>query len=178
MCQDLSPWDEAVKFHGHSCPGLAIGYRVAQIALRELGVERAFDEELVAVVENDSCSVDAIQVLTGCSVGKGNLILHDFGKQVYTIGNRKNGQAIRIALKPLPTGEKDKSKRLEQVFALPEEEFCSFGKVNLPLPGKARLFNSLQCAECGELVAEVRARLKNGKPVCIPCAGEYSRGWM
>ena len=40
--------EEAIRFHGHFCPGLMIGYRAAQIALRELGVERAEDEELVA----------------------------------------------------------------------------------------------------------------------------------
>ncbi|MGC8781549.1 MAG: FmdE family protein, partial [Anaerolineae bacterium] len=59
--------EEAIRFHGHFCPGLLIGYRAAQIALRELGVERVADEELVAICENDACGVDAVQVLTGCT---------------------------------------------------------------------------------------------------------------
>ncbi|NIT04240.1 formylmethanofuran dehydrogenase, partial [Candidatus Saccharibacteria bacterium] len=46
-------FDDVVEFHGHLCPGLAIGFRVARAALDELG-QRAEDEELVAVVENDS----------------------------------------------------------------------------------------------------------------------------
>ena len=74
-------FDDAVKFHGHACPGLAIGYRVANLALKELG-GRARDEELVAIVENNSCAVDAIQLICGCTFGKGNLIFKDFGKQV------------------------------------------------------------------------------------------------
>jgi hypothetical protein len=60
-------------FHGHLCAGLTIGIRAAQVALREIGPHSA-DEEVVAVVETDMCAVDATQVLTGCTFGKGNLI--------------------------------------------------------------------------------------------------------
>jgi formylmethanofuran dehydrogenase subunit E len=28
-----------------------------------------------------------------------------------------------------------------------------------------------------QLVAEYRARVDDGKFVCMPCAGEYGRGW-
>ena len=69
---------QATDFHGHWCPGLAIGIRAAEWALKELG--KAPDEEIVAVVETDMCGVDAIQSLTGCTFGKGNLIHKDYGK--------------------------------------------------------------------------------------------------
>ena len=104
--------EEATRFHGHFCPGLMIGFRAAQIALRELGVERAEDEELIAICETDACSVDAVQVLTGCTVGKGNLILRDWGKQVFTFGRRSDGKMLRVALRyraPAP----DPAKLLE-----------------------------------------------------------------
>lgn len=39
---------QTIHFHGHSCPGLALGIRAAELALAELG--RASDEEMVAVV--------------------------------------------------------------------------------------------------------------------------------
>ncbi|NOZ25951.1 MAG: formylmethanofuran dehydrogenase, partial [Nitrospirae bacterium] len=71
-------FEDAVRFHGHVCPGLALGYRVSDLVLRELG-PRSEDEELVAIVENNSCAVDAIQVMTGCTFGKGNLIFRDYG---------------------------------------------------------------------------------------------------
>ena len=58
-------WDKCVAFHGHSCPGLAIGFRAATLALELLGLEEgAKDEELVCVTENDACGVDAVQVVT------------------------------------------------------------------------------------------------------------------
>ena len=31
---------DVIQFHGHFCPGLALGYRVAKAALRELKAER------------------------------------------------------------------------------------------------------------------------------------------
>ena len=64
----------AITFHGHLCPGLIIGYRAAILAAKELDLHRDKDEELVAVVENDACGLDAIQWMLGCSIGKGNLI--------------------------------------------------------------------------------------------------------
>jgi formylmethanofuran dehydrogenase subunit E len=51
---------QAVAFHGHMCPGLAIGIRAAEVALRDIG-PHAHDEEVVAVVETDMCGVDGIQ---------------------------------------------------------------------------------------------------------------------
>lgn len=49
------------------------------IARREIGAH-ARDEEVVAAMEPDMCGVDAIQFLTGCTFGKGNLIDLDVGK--------------------------------------------------------------------------------------------------
>jgi hypothetical protein len=49
-------------------------------------------------VENDSCAVDAVQVMTGCTFGKGNLIFRDYGKQAYTFMSRATGKALEPAL--------------------------------------------------------------------------------
>ncbi|MBF0564768.1 MAG: formylmethanofuran dehydrogenase [Nitrospirae bacterium] len=79
---------KVAAFHGHACPGLALGYRLSLVALRDYLVKRDVDEEAVAIVENDSCAVDAVQFMTGCTFGKGNLIFKDYGKQVYTFIKR------------------------------------------------------------------------------------------
>ncbi|NLZ28705.1 MAG: formylmethanofuran dehydrogenase, partial [Firmicutes bacterium] len=84
MTYDQDLWEKAVAFHGHECIGLARGFRVAEAALKQLEADRDIDEEILAIVENDSCAVDAIQFITGCTLGKGNLIFHDHGKPVYT----------------------------------------------------------------------------------------------
>ena len=82
---------KCVDFHGHICPGVAIGYRAAKGALNWLKENRSEDEELVAIVETDACSADAVQVLTGCTFGKGNFIYKDHGKQVLSLISRKSG---------------------------------------------------------------------------------------
>ena len=94
----INTFSEVTKFHGHVCPGTAIGYRAGEIAIKELCSPRAMNEEFLAVVENDSCSIDAIQVVTGCTFGKGNLIFKDHGKHVYTFVNRNTGGTLRLSL--------------------------------------------------------------------------------
>ena len=86
---------------GTCVPGLALGIRAAEIALREIG-PHAQDEEVVAVVETDMCGVDAIQVLTGCTFGKGNLIHKDYGKKhsVFIVGQTGKESALSRCRKP------------------------------------------------------------------------------
>jgi len=85
-----------VAFHGHLCPGVLIGYRATKAGLAALGAERAEDEELIAIVENDSCAADAVQALAGCTFGKGNFFFRDYGKQVFTFALRPSGRALCI----------------------------------------------------------------------------------
>ncbi|MBO8128680.1 MAG: TraR/DksA C4-type zinc finger protein [Peptococcaceae bacterium] len=196
MCQ-VTDWEKALDFHGHACPGLAVGYRAALAALRELGANRSPDEQLVAIVENDACGVDAIQVLTGCTFGKGNLVFRDYGKHVYTIGRRDNGKAVRVSVKRSWSQSEEYKALREKVFSgnateeerkafarmqqdnterileAPEEEILDIKHIPLELPRKARIFKSVECAVCGETVMEPRARLHNGQAVCIPCSEEY-----
>ena len=94
MTTPIKSFQDAIAFHGHACPGLALGYRAAQYAMDALRAGRSDDEELVCIVENDACGVDAIQVVAGCSVGKGNLVLHDLGKHAYTFIDRRYNRAV------------------------------------------------------------------------------------
>ncbi len=166
---------DTIRFHGHLCPGLLIGYRAAKAALEKLGVTRSEDEELVAVVENQSCSVDAVQVLCGCTFGKGNLFFLDYGKQVFTIGSRKSGKAVRIALrgdriKPTgPDGRTDREKFIEQLLNDPLESLYRSAEPPFEFPAEARIFPTLVCSRCGEGVMETRAVTREGRLYCIPC---------
>ena len=82
-------WEKAVAFHGHVCGGLMIGYKAALYAMKLLELEFSEDEQVVCIAENDACGVDAIQVILGCSVGKGNLLFHMRCKQAFSFYNRK-----------------------------------------------------------------------------------------
>lgn len=96
MAHPVKTYDDAVVFHGNTCPGLALGFRAAQYAMDALQAGRSDNEELVCVLENDARGVDAVQVIAGCSVGKGNLILRDFGKHAYTFLDRRYTRAIQL----------------------------------------------------------------------------------
>lgn len=200
----IAPFSEVSKFHGHVCPGLTIGYMAARAGIEELCVDRDIDEELVTIVENDACGVDAVQVVTGCTIGKGNLIYRDYGKQAFTFICRDSGKAVRVVLKSdfnienldpelselrprVMSGTATESETLdfrtrmncisEYMREMPAEEIFDIKHVNVEIPRKARIFNSVKCSKCGEMFAESRARMENGEIVCISCYEEYTRGW-
>ncbi len=175
--EDLS---EAVSFHGHLCPGLVIGYRATHAALNRLKVERSRDEELVCVVENSSCSVDAVQCLAGCTFGKGNLVFRDYGKQVFTFARRSDaGRAVRVSLRlagPGPRVEppadpaRARQEKIDLFLSLPEAEMFEVEEVSLELPTEARILPSIPCENCGEPVMSSRIVEKDGRRLCIPCS--------
>ncbi len=161
-------FDRAVDFHGHRCPGLYIGYRAAKLALKELGIMRAEDEEIVAIVENNSCAVDAIQSMLGTTFGKGNLFFNDYGKHVYTVLNRGDNRAVRISLKEFKRG-KSKEETLKLMHRLSDKDLFDVKHVSIVPPTEAEIFRSVKCEVCGEPAIETRLRVKNGKLMCIPC---------
>ncbi|MBM4036552.1 MAG: formylmethanofuran dehydrogenase [Planctomycetes bacterium] len=169
MAEPRRPRDleQVVKFHGHFCGGILIGYRAAKAALEHLAAGRAEDEELVAIVENDSCAVDAVQVLTGCTLGKGNLHFRDYGKHVYTFALRPSGRAVRVSRKP------GRHLSHDEMLSVPADDLFWIDNMTVKLPAPARIRDSAICERCGEPVMETRTRRRGGKLLCIPCA---SRG--
>lgn len=164
--------ERAIEFHGHFCPGLLIGYRAARAGLSRLGADRSEDEELVAIVENDSCAVDAVQVITGATFGKGNLVFKDHGKQVFTFALRPSGRAVRVALKAGALGGGDLSREEKSRLLLTGDEGSLFAieERTIDPPAEAEIRKSLVCNSCGEPVMETRTRKVDGKILCIPCS--------
>ena len=187
------------EFHGHWCPGLAIGIRAAEWALQEMG--RAGDEDIVAVVETDMCGVDAIQFLTGCTFGKGNLIHLDYGKNAFSFYRRSDGKAMRLVTQPDIFGD-DRAELMvlqarrqkqsltaenesrwqqirenmsDRVMSAPLDTLFELKAPAGPAPGKARIFSSLVCEVCGEAVMESRTRRFQGQILCIPCFENLAR---
>ncbi len=180
---------KAVEFHGHTCTGLAIGYRVARYI--EGNYPRSKDEELVCIVENKSCSVDAIQAILGCTFGKGNLVFIDNGKQVFKFYSRDNGTALRVYFKSdvfkrmdelrqkaasgklSPKEKKElegmREQMIQKVLSAPVEELLSVKESDIPAPDKARIYPSLRCQECRESFMEIKGRTADGKVVCKDC---------
>ena len=186
--------DETIQFHGHSCPGLAIGIRACEVALQEF--EKAPDEEVVAVVETDMCAVDAVQYLTGCTFGKGNLIHLDYGKTAFSFYRRADEKGFRVVMRPEPPEEADhdmaalqkkkmsgmpltdeeeaiytrtRVSRIEHIMSAKLEDLFDVQTAEGPIPKKARILGSLTCEACGEKVMETRTRRFGGRTLCLPC---------
>jgi len=185
-----------VKFHGHLCPGLVYGYLVAEESARILDFKRSRDEEIVAVCENDSCALDAFQTLLGTTAGKGNLVVKDYGKNVYTIFSRLSGRALRFSRSrhySYDGDEKDEFRRLEMavskgiadaeekrmqkymksldLISKPFEKVFEVRETEFLPPPFAEKASSKRCVKCGEMTMSTKmiAAEKN-EFLCLPCA--------
>jgi formylmethanofuran dehydrogenase subunit E len=176
MCREKTMWEKAVEFHRHACPGLAIGYKACEAAISKMGIKFTSDEEIVCVTENDACGVDAVQVITGCTFGKGNLLYKGTGKMAFSFYNRSNGESLRMILKPFQ-GEMDRQQRQDYLLNSPVDQLFNFSKPTFELPEQARLFTTVVCEICGEGAQEHKLRINEGKKVCLDCFKDYSRGW-
>ncbi len=196
MCKNMPPLEMAIQFHGHVCPGLLMGIRVAEFAQKQLGISQDIDEELLTVVETNSCGVDAIQAILGCTFGKGNLVFKDYGKNVYTIASREKQRAIRIAQKyrenrspesmrfrelaqkdNLTNDEAAEKEDLtgvifENIMSTPFEDLFTWQEVQFDFPEKAKIHATIQCAACGEGVMDIRAVNTARGLVCPSCFSE------
>ena len=191
---------KCIDFHGHLCPGLVYGYMVAKEAIYLLELKRSGDEEIIAICENDSCAVDALQVLLGTTIGKGNLIFKNYGKNAYTIIRRSNKKMFRFCRKTyyqydgkdkeefacidaaIHSGsaseeEKSRYKLLKSLDLLSKcfNEVFSTNKVNLSIPPYASIARSEPCAICKELTMSTRlVKVESSRLVCIPCSNEIN----
>lgn len=187
-----------LKFHGHKCPAMPMGLKAGLYAMEKLGVGRAKDGQLQAILELDenhcaTCFADGVQVATGCTFGKGNISKTGYGKWGLTLIDKKSKRAVRI----VPKAEVMQKNK--------ETEFMKMRKSGIPasqVPNeivqplfemvanasfemlfnasevftyewidKPHTFDTIVCSECGEMVVERNARVKQGKTVCIPCSG-------
>ncbi|MGR6835397.1 FmdE family protein [Syntrophomonas erecta] len=193
MRKDMPLLKKAIEFHGHVCPGLLMGVRAAEFALDYLQLKPDRDEELLAVVETDSCGVDAIQAILSCTFGKGNLFFRDYGKNVYTIASRTSNRAVRIAQKfkglDIPafqrfrelkdrqdlteSEEKELEILLDEIIATimnsPLDNIFHWQDVPVPELERAHIEKTVQCTKCGEGVMLSRAINTDKGLVCGEC---------
>jgi len=186
--------------HGHFCPFVAIGVKAGVRAVKELGIGSTGMEEVIAIVETNNCFSDGMQFVTGCSFGNNALIYRDYGKTAFTLA-RRNGEAVRVSAKAdskfleerAPEAaelfqkvvvrregtEADQARMRElwrqisfKMLEVPDDELFDVEKLVIEVPAYARIFANMKCSICGENTMEPRARIKDGKPVCIPCSGQ------
>jgi len=181
--------DESTRVHGHICAGQVIGVRMCILALKLLsindpkGVDR---KKLYTVVEIDRCATDAIQSVTGCSLGKRSMKHIDYGVMAASFVNLESGVSYRITAveesrelsKKYCNEITDKYKRqLEAYKVMPDDELFKVEKVTVNIPEEdmpGRPLKRVSCEECGDWVQDKRDRKVDGRCLCRGCAdGRY-----
>jgi formylmethanofuran dehydrogenase subunit E len=178
---------ESSSLHGHLCAGQILGVRMAMLGCREVGIaEPKGCKKLMVYVEMDRCATDAIQAVTGCSLGKRTLKFLDYGKMAATFINVEKHAAVRVLAKdearsqvPLYVEDvanpRDAQKKAYAV--MPEDVLFTIRTMSVQTPKEdmpgvrsERVF----CEECGEGINFKRDVKLAGRTLCIPCArGSY-----
>jgi formylmethanofuran dehydrogenase subunit E len=175
--------EEAARFHGDVCPGQVLGVRMTVAGCREVGIERprAAAKRLVVLVEIDRCATDAIQALTGVSLGKRTLKHVDYGKMAATFVDAASGRAVRLAAREdarwiaarlAPAAPDPRRAQIAAYGRMDEADLLDVAAVEV-LPGwldRPRV--RVRCAACGEGVNYAREIVRGGRPLCRACAGE------
>lgn len=179
--------EESVKMHGHLCPGQVLGVRMSMLGLSCIGIAEpkgADRKSLIVFVEMDRCATDAVQSVTGCSLGKRSMKFMDYGKMAATFYNINSGKAMRILAKEearniakqmFPDIEDKYAAQLEAYKVMHDSDLFHVMpvKVNLrpeDMPG--RPLSRVKCVKCGEHVQDMREVDTKEGPVCRLCAGQ------
>jgi formylmethanofuran dehydrogenase subunit E len=174
---------ESSTIHGHQCAGQVLGVRMAMVGCREVGIDEPKGcKKLVVYVEMDRCATDAVQAVTGCSLGKRTLKFLDYGKMAATFINTETQQAVRVLAKDgareqAPryaldiTNRRDAQKQAYRI--MPEDILFSIKPVALRVPLQEMpgyRGERVPCAACGEEINFHREIQSGGSTLCIPCA--------
>jgi len=177
---------ESVRVHGHLCPGQVLGVKMSMLGLREAGIDdpKGRDRKnLIVFVEMDRCATDAVQSVTGCSLGHRTMKFMDYGKMAATFLNLGTGRAVRVVAREetrqkakelFPTGGDTYAGQAEAYKLMGDEELFEVMEVHVgvrpeDMPG--RPVGRVQCQGCGEHVQDRREVERDGRILCRACAG-------
>ncbi|PIE56183.1 MAG: formylmethanofuran dehydrogenase [Desulfobulbus propionicus] len=175
------------KIHGHLCAGQVIGVRMAMEGLTYIGINdpKGNDrKKLYVLVEIDRCATDAIQSVTGCSLGKRSLRWVDFGVMAATFVNLETKQAVRVVAleesrensrKYCPEIENKYQRQLAAYRIMPSGELFDFQDVRVDIPASdmpGKPLRRVQCQQCGDWVQDGRDLEQEGQVLCRACGGQ------
>lgn len=181
----------STRIHGHICAGQVIGVRMSMLALSLIGIDDpkgADRKKLYVLVEIDRCATDAIQSVTGCSLGKRSMKWLDHGIMAATYVNLDSGRAVRITAREESRQAADNycreildkyKRQLEAYKVMPEDELFAIEEVEVTIPPQdlpGKPLGRVQCQRCHDWVQDRREVVQDGEVLCRSCAhGRYYR---
>jgi len=177
--------EESTRIHGHLCPGQVLGVKMSMLGLKEAGIKDPKGKDrknIIVFVEMDRCATDAVQSVTGCSLGHRTMKFMDYGKMAATFLNLKTGKAARViaieesrltAKNLFPAIENKYAAQLEAYKVMSDDELFEVSEVRVEIrpedmPG--RPLGRVRCEACEEQVQDMREVHVDGRVLCRPCA--------
>lgn len=166
------------EFHGHVAPGLLIGGKMVDVALRRISREILFD----VICETDNCLPDAVQLLTLCTIGNGWLKMVPLQRFAITFYDKYEGEGIRVYLDPLrldawpeiknwffqliPKSDQD-SDRLKEQIRTAGDGILGHHRVRVDPAylGRKKSGRKTTCPVCGEAYPAAQGK------ICRACDG-------
>lgn len=161
-------YERAALLHGHKCPGLAIGVRAAAEAKRILKIEDIQEKGICCAAECRGCCLDGIQVVLGCTAGKGSLFVLPLGKTAFSVYRQSTGESLRLVQRELP-GALSRAEKTEFILTAPIESVFSVGAPRRGAPRGDKRGESGVCAVCGEATDVSALTERDGRLVCGDC---------
>ena len=91
------------SFHGHLGPYVVLGYRMGQLALKELHSDGHFGlsaQVYSILAPPQSCLIDGVQLGSGCTLGKRNIQVEAYDGPAWAVFTSDQGKKITIRLRP------------------------------------------------------------------------------
>ncbi|MCL5022706.1 MAG: FmdE family protein [Nitrospirae bacterium] len=177
--------EESVRSHGHLCPGQVLGVKMCMLGLREVRISDPKGKDrksIIVFVEMDRCATDAVQSVTGCSLGRRTMKFLDYGKMAATFLNLRTSKAVRVIAKEesrqkakeyFPEIGNPYEAQLEAYKIMPDQELFDAREVTLEVKAEdmpGRPLRRIRCDSCGEYVQDMREVQRDGKVLCRSCA--------
>ena len=196
-------YGDVLRFHGHECPGAAVGLRMAQVAVSRFG-RNTPSNKIVAVSENDTCSADAVQVVTGCTFGTRTFIHQDHGKNAVTFWRLADGAGVRVAAKPGSDAFRSpeiwalarkvddgtatdaeqrqfselQAARIKRILAAEASDILVTEEVGTEAPAHKKLSPYDTCQNCGDLTSVAILHNHRGRMLCVTCHTDAHGGTL
>ena len=183
--------EKIFAFHTKRAPGIVIGVEMVELALEKLGPVK---DKVNAVCEGQSCIIDVIQNMTGCTYGNKYLrVAKDLGRFAFTLFDRYDGRGVRVYV-DIDQIDPDKTPEMAKFFTRTRskevkdggparaesalkimKEFAGVGKsiiawypVKVLDYQKPPMYPATLCEQCKESFLVV----ESGQTLCAACRGD------
>jgi formylmethanofuran dehydrogenase subunit E len=171
---------KAKEFHGEVCAGIILGTRMTVAGMKVLEMNPLEKNRyLIVYVENDRCVADAIQAITGCSLGHRTLKYLPYGKFAATFVDLKTGAAVRVSIADKTINDRLGTVAVKDIsptalLETQESDLFHIRRVHCTVPDEdmpGLPKHKAYCSRCNEVILDNKVVVRDGAVLCNNCAG-------